>query len=1289
MSVFDCHTHTWFSNIRLLDCINNPIKLIDKARELGLSGVAITDHECLSSHVEVNKYAKQLRETDPDFTVALGNEIYLIDELGMGQKYYHFILIAKDAIGHRALRELSSTAWLQSYYDRGLERVPLLKSQLRDIMIKYKGHLVATTACLGGELGTALQSLIENEKNNNQVEAAKAHNQIVDFLEFCINIFGAENFYIECAPACSKEQIAVNKRALSVAIAFNLQMCIGSDAHYLVKEDRFVHKSYLNSKGGEREVDAFYEYAHLMSEEQMRENLSKSYDDKVIDWIFSCSEGIKNKIEFYSLEKKQSVPEVEVTNYPRSLSYFGVNNDLRDELDTRWPILKSLFLSKNVQERYWVNECFKGLIEKDIGLDGRYLDRLEEEARVKRIIGEKLETCMFAYPNTLKHYIDLFWECGSTVGAGRGSACAALNHYLLGITQLDPILWALPFWRYLNEERTELGDVDIDLAPSKLQLIFQKIREERGELGLVQVSTFGTETTKSAILTACRGYRSEDYPNGIDVDEAQYLSSLAPSERGFLWGINDILYGNKEKDRQPVTPFIATAQQYPGLVEIIQKIEGCINKRSSHASGVILFDEKTVFDNTAVMKTPKGAVITQWDLHDAEFMGCVKYDFLLTSVQDIIVQTVSLLQQDNVIDASLTLREAYDKYLHPSVLPQNDEKIWSALANNEVICCFQFDSMVGAQAAKKIQPQSMQEMSDANGLMRLVAAEKGGETPLDKYVRFKNNISLWYKEMDDQGLTKAEQKILEPHFLKSYGVPPSQEQLMQMLMDPDICGFSLAEANDARKTVGKKLLSKVPALHQKVLDKAKSEKLGKYVWTYGIGPQMSYSFSIIHALAYSFVGLQTLYLATHFNPVYWNTACLIVNSSAIDEDLEGQTDYTKIAKAIGDIRSAGINVSLVDINHSDFSFKPDAENNRILFGLKGVQGINNELIVKIIENRPYISMMDFYQKINPNRQAMVALIKGGAFDSFSSRKRTMVEYLWETCDKKNRLTLQNMGTLIKYDLLPQTEAAKLSRRVYEFNRYLKGECKLDTLTYQPDDRAIDFLNEIDRGDMVVHGLLSAKAWDKVYQGYMDVFREYIALNKDKILEELNFEIFKEDWDKYAKGTISAWEMDVLCFYYHEHELKYIDLNKYGIADFASLPEEPQVEKTFKRGGSVIPIYKLNKICGTCIAKNKTKSIVYLLTTSGVVPIKFRQEYFSLFDRQISEKHPDGTKTVVEKSWFNRGSKILVQGIRRGDEFVPKKYASTPGHQLYHIDEIVNKTDLLLRHERKGGIAEDE
>ena len=124
------------------------------------------------------------------------------------------------------------------------------------------------------------------------------------------------------------------------------------------------------------------------------------------------------------------------------------------------------------------------------------------------------------------------------------------------------------------EKYSPLKDIDIDLAPSKRPEIFRRIRQERGELGLIQVATFGTEGTKSAILTACRGYRSEDYPDGIDVDLAQYMSSLVPQERGFLWSINDVVYGNEEKDRKPVSAFIREVNNYPGLLDIIMSIEG-------------------------------------------------------------------------------------------------------------------------------------------------------------------------------------------------------------------------------------------------------------------------------------------------------------------------------------------------------------------------------------------------------------------------------------------------------------------------------------------------------------------------------------------------------------------------------------------------------------------------------------------------------------------------------------------------------------------------------------------
>ena len=464
--IFDCHSHTMYSNLRLLDCINQPKHLIDKAIELGLGGIAITDHECLSAHMEVNQYAKKLREKHPDFTIALGNEIYLTDDRSNGQKYYHFILIAKDAIGHKGLYELSTIAWKNLYVDRKMERVPLLKSELATVMSKYKGHIIATTACLGGELSSEALAMQLAENVGDTNTAYQHHEKIVEFVNFCLEIFG-DDFYIECAPATSDEQVMVNRKLYKIAKAFNIGMTFGTDAHYLTIQDRPIHKAYLNSKDGDREVDSFYEFAHLMDYDELHNMLMYSFNDEnIVEEIFNTSAEIKDKIEFYSLEKKQIIPKVEVENYEKSLSYFGVNNSYKDELDTRWPLIKQLCLSDNIQERYWVNECLNGLVEKELWNE-EYLDRIETEADVIQYIGQKLEDCLFAYFNTFKHYIDLFWECGSIVGPGRGSATGFLSNYLLGITQLDPIRWHLPFWRFLNKERAELPSLMLILGSCK------------------------------------------------------------------------------------------------------------------------------------------------------------------------------------------------------------------------------------------------------------------------------------------------------------------------------------------------------------------------------------------------------------------------------------------------------------------------------------------------------------------------------------------------------------------------------------------------------------------------------------------------------------------------------------------------------------------------------------------------------------------------------------------------------------------------------------------------------
>ena len=788
--------------------------------------------------------------------------------------------------------------------------------------------------------------------------------------------------------------------------------------------------------------------------------------------------------------------------------------------------------------------------------------------------------------------------------------------------------------------------------------------------------------------------------------------------------MKEVVYGDEEKGRKPVKQFIHEVNQYPGLLDIIMNIEGLVNKRGIHASGAILYGEDP-FQTASFMKAPNGELITCYDLHKAEAAGDTKYDFLVTEISDKIIQCFNLLQEDNQIEKDLSLREIYNKYIHPEVIDTAEQGIWDHLAAGDVMDIFQFSTGVGLAIAKKLHCKNPMEMTAANAMMRLMS-EKGKESQQDRYVRIQEQgLAVFDKEMREASFTDEQREIMHKHSDQYWGCCAIQEQMMQLLMD--VAGFSLGEANTARKIVAKKQMDKIPDLKHQVFSRFTNDKTANYFWENIVAPQLGYAFSYNHSLPYSFVGIQTILLAMHFNSIYWDTACLIVNSGSLEDNSEEElvdiyapeaqdlsegvtfedlpdrsgkirrtmsTDYGKVAKAIGDIRSKGINVSLANINKSKFGFAPDVENNRILFGLKGMLNVGDELVDTIIANRPYASPKDFLYKVKPGKQAMISLIKGGAFDEMMDRKMCMAWYIWEVCDKKSRITLQNMGGLIKYNLLPENDETQImARRIFEFNRYLKAVCKDGITYYKLDERAINFLIEIGHDELITDNFkLNQKIWDKkVYQPWMDVFRNWISENKEEILTNLNSAIFLEDWNKYAKGNYSSWEMEVLCFYYHDHELKNVNADRYGFVDFFDLPEEPEVDKVFPaKNGGEIKMFKLYKICGTCIAKNKTKSTATILTTSGVVEVKFRKEYFSLFDKQISERGPDGVKHAIEKSWFNRGNMIAVQGFRSGDNFIPKKYASSGGHQLYKIDAILPNGELILKDARyQGGEMEDD
>ena len=451
----DYHNHSDYSNIRLLDSTNKIKNLIDRAIEIGLYSIGVTDHESLGAHVELDRLQEEYKEKYPDFKIVRGNEIYLTKDRSSGQQYYHHLLVALDSTGHKMLRELSSQSWIQSYFDRGMERVPTLYSEIEAIIKKYgQGHIYASSSCLGSFLDKRILDLHEAEIIGNAAEINQAHRDIVDFLLWCKNTYGDNNFSLEVQPARSEEQLIVNRRMGAIAKAFDLPICVTCDSHYLRKEDRYVHKALLNSKEGDREVDSFYAYAYLQSEEEIRENL----EGTGLDYEELCANSMKiyDRCEYYTLHKNQHIVETPVPNYPIEPE----NHHFYDK--DKYPTLDKLMHSQNPQERYWINECqnelnLRHLSPQHLG-DDTYLERLEYEADIMDYVGQKLDTCIFAYPNFLQHYIDMIWEVGSPIGVARGSAAAGLNHWLLGVTGLDPIKHHFAYWRFLNKERIELPD---------------------------------------------------------------------------------------------------------------------------------------------------------------------------------------------------------------------------------------------------------------------------------------------------------------------------------------------------------------------------------------------------------------------------------------------------------------------------------------------------------------------------------------------------------------------------------------------------------------------------------------------------------------------------------------------------------------------------------------------------------------------------------------------------------------------------------------------------------------
>ena len=1310
------HNHTDYSNETLRDCINKVNSLIDTAIDLGHKCVAITDHETISSYIKAEKYYKKIKDKYPDFKLIRGNEIYLTrNDLNANNydktkdRYFHFILLCKDLEGYHQICELSTRAWKRSYVSRRLRRRPTYYRDLKEIVKPNQGHLIASSACLGSQLDKFLLQYMDTDDR----EYFRTAEQWCLYIE---DIFGKGNFYLEMQPSNNKEQVFVNKCLLEISEELEIPYIITTDSHYLRPEDAFIHETFLNAQDGEREVRSFYETTYMMTDDEIR-SFFPYLNDEEIEEAYKNIREIKDRCEDFSILKPLEIPELPWREFKEfdteDMSYYL----------HKMPALGKFVVSKYKADNVLVDALINGIKEHpDLQNDEAYA-ALDECLEMTWTSSEVNNARWSAYFLNLQKIIDECWNAGTLVMPARGSGGGFLLLYALDIIQINCLREKTPTfpWRFLNPARVSVLDIDVDISGIKRAQVLEHLRKFYGENRVSNVATFKLEKSKSAILTACRGL-------GIDVDNAQYISSLVTAERGMLYTLKQMYYGDEENGIKPNTTFVEEINKYPRLWEVANRIEGLICGTGIHAGGVV-FKDKDFTESSALMRAPDGTLITQFELHDLEDVSEIKMDLLSIEAADKIQTCLELLIKDGYVKEYPTLRETYNHVLNIYDIERDNKEMWDMVNNHEIISLFQMEQASGIRGISLTHPNSVDDLATLNSVIRLMASEKGAESPLDKYARFRNYPWMWDKEMKDYGLTEEQRALLHKELDISNGLSITQEQFMKLVQLPECGGWDLQWADRLRKSIAKKN----PAEYEKLTDeffngireKGCDEKFCHYVWDIEVALSRGYGFNASHTLAYSIIALQEMNLAYKYPIVYWNTANLIVDSGGIqsndsddedeeieieddieddddDEELEDweeantvsgsgeedkkkkkqkNIDYGKIAATIGKMGKYGIKVSPPNINQSSFTFTPIPSDNMILYGLRGIARISGEKIVEIMAKRPYISLEDFLNKNNLNVIQITNLIKSGAFDDVENKPREeiMRNYIASIADQKQRLTLQNMAMLITKGLIP--EDMKFYEKLFLFNKFLKNN--KSGIYYDLNESAIDFINNNFTVDIIDNGYqILQRTWDNVYKKAMEPMRDYLKAHKDEMLDTLNKTLYNEVFDKYASGSISKWEMDSVSFYAHEHELEsaqpYYD-------DFFSLSEEPQIEYSFtSNSGNEIKIYVLNRIIGTVIDKDKNKNTVTLLTPTGVVNVKIYKNQFAIYDKQLSQKGEDGKKHVIEASWFARGTKLMVQGIRRGDDFIPKKSKKSIFPIISKITDIGKNGELSFQYEREGG-----
>jgi DNA polymerase-3 subunit alpha len=896
-----CHSH-----YSLLDGANRVPELVDHVKKLGMNACAVTDHGNLFAAIEFYSACK-----GAGINPILGYEAYVApgkrserEAKKRGEAGYHLTLLAKNAAGFKNLIKMASAAYLEGYY-----YVPRID---KEMLADHREGII----CLSGCASSEFSEMILKE----QMEEAE---------KLCCwfaQLFG-KDFYVEIQNNGLDVQRLCAEGAIDIANKMGLPLVATSDAHYLTREDAGAHDVLLCINTGRT----------LNDPNRMRYG---NGDGRMVDQFYVCDpdEMYRRFAELpAAVRRSQEIAD-------------GV--DIQLNLKARhFPVFAPP--AGKTPENYLRELCEKGLRERYGDHPAQAVrDRLELELNIICRMG------FAGYFLIVWDFVDFAVKNGIPCSA-RGSACGALVSYVLKLSHVDPLQYDLLFERFLDPNRSEAPDIDIDFCQDRREEVIAYVKRKYGEESVAQIGTFGTMAARAAI---------KDVGRVLDVplERVVQLTNMVPKALGIT--LDEALEQSAE-----LRQTYQSDPQVHELIDIARKLEGTNRNAGTHAAGVVIANG-SLSDYVPLQRVVRkgedagarggeAVVTTQWVMGDLEKVGLLKMDFLGLRTLTLLDKAVRLIEK--------TRGDKIDVYK----LPPDDPETYQLLQRGDAKGVFQFESEGIRELLKRLRPDSIRDIIAGTALYR--PGPLGGGM-VDAYINCKHG-----REKPSYA-----HPIMEEVLSETYGVMVYQESVMRILNR--LGGIELSSAYACIKAISKKKQEIIDARRKDFLKGAQERGVAREVAEDIFAKIVyfgGYGFNKSHSCAYAYVTYQTAYLKTHYKPEFM--AALL--SSEIDDGNKRDVMVDHIA----DARKMKVEVLPPDVNVSDSEFT--VNDGRIVFGMTAIKGVGRNSSEEIVRARHqggrFKDIFDFCERVNLktlNRATIERLIKAGALDGLGGHRAQLM-----------------------------------------------------------------------------------------------------------------------------------------------------------------------------------------------------------------------------------------------------------------------------------------------------------